>query len=198
VILVAINYTMASNKGLLDAMERAARMGMGVVAMKTQAGGLAKPDPKLPRNLPPASQTALLKWVLRHEFIATAIPGFTTYEQLEQNFSVVGDLSYTVAEREFLADKTFTAQAEFCQQCGQSRADCSHRVDIPTLMRSHMYAVQYGNRPLAVDTLAVLDAGHGLDACRDCVSCTASCRSHVNIGRKIDQLKQLRLMPAVA
>jgi uncharacterized protein len=64
--LVPINYTMASNKALLDAIDQAAKSGMGIVAMKTQAGGLARPDRALPKVLPPHSQTALLKWVLHH------------------------------------------------------------------------------------------------------------------------------------
>jgi predicted aldo/keto reductase-like oxidoreductase len=198
VVLITINYTMANDKGLADAIDRAAKMGIGIVAMKTQAGGLAKPDPKLPKNLPPASQTALLKWVLRHESITTAIPGFTTYEQLEQNFSVVGDLSYTAAEKEFLGDKNFVAEAQFCKQCGQCKPDCPLHADIPTLMRSHMYAVQYSNRELAVDTLASIDRGHGLDACSQCTSCSASCRADVNIGRKIQHLKQLDLQQTLA
>jgi uncharacterized protein len=198
VALVVINYTMASDKGLLDAIERAAKAGIGIVAMKTQAGGLAKPNPKLPKALPPASQTALLRWVLRHKSITTAIPGVTTYEQLEQNFSVAGNLSLSAAEKDFLADKSFAAEAQFCRQCGQCRPDCPLHVDIPTLMRSHMYAVQYSNRALAVDTLASIDAGRGLDACHKCPSCNASCRANVNIGRKIEQLKELHLQPVLA
>jgi aryl-alcohol dehydrogenase-like predicted oxidoreductase len=39
VALVPFNYTMASNTALLSAIERAAKAGMGIVAMKTQAGG---------------------------------------------------------------------------------------------------------------------------------------------------------------
>lgn len=198
VVLVTFNYTMAHDKGLLDAMERAAKMGIGIVAMKTQAGGLAKPDAKMPKNLPPHSQTALLKWVLQHKFVTTAIPGFTTYDQLEQNFSVVGDLAFTGPEKEFLADPTFAAEAQFCQQCGQCRPDCPLNVDIPRLMRTHMYAVQYSNHPLAVDTLASIDPGRGLDVCRQCPTCNASCRNSVNIGRKIEQLKELGLGAALA
>ena len=41
VALVPVNYTMASNKALLDAIDQAAKAGMGVIAMKTQAGGPA-------------------------------------------------------------------------------------------------------------------------------------------------------------
>jgi hypothetical protein len=191
VVLCTINYTMASNRALLDAIDHAAKSGVGIFAMKTQAGGTVKPDPKLPKNLPPASQTALLKWVLRNENITAAIPGFTTYDQLEQNFSVVGNLAYTDAEKQFLADKTFAAEAQFCRQCAQCRPDCPHQVDIPTLMRTHMYAVQYSNHGLAADTLASIGEGRGLDACANCESCSATCRGTVNIPRKIEQLKKL-------
>lgn len=194
VTLVMLNYTMANNAPLLDVIERASNSGIGVVAMKTQAGGTVKPDSKLPKVLPPASQTALLKWVLNHQYITTAIPGFSTYEQLEQDFSVVGNLEYTNDEKNFLGDGAFIADAEFCQQCGQCRQDCPQNADIPTLMRSHMYAVQYRNVGLARDTAVQISSGRGLNACRDCVSCTAKCRHNVNISRKIEELRNLALL----
>jgi len=191
VALVIYNYTMASDKGLADAIDLAARKGIGLVAMKTQAGGTTRPDPKLPRNLPACSQTALLKWVLQNKSFGTAIPGFTTFEQLEQNFTVARNLEYTEPERQFLANKESVAQAEFCVQCGQCRSDCPLEVEIPTLMRSHMYAVQYSNHGLARDTLAEIVRGKGLDACADCASCRATCRGTVNIARKISDLKEI-------
>ena len=193
VALVTLNYTMAHDAVLLSTIERAAKSGIGIVAMKTQAGGTVRPDAKMPKELPPVSQTALLKWVLNHEFVTTAIPGFSTYEHLEQDFSVARNLAYTDEEKNFLADKTFAAEAEFCRQCGQCVEDCPKRVDIPALMRSHMYAVQYRNAGLAQQLLASVGASRGLDACRSCESCAASCRSSVQIARKIAQLKGLQL-----
>jgi uncharacterized protein len=187
--LVMLNYTMAHEAAILATIEKAAKSGMGIVAMKTQAGGTVKPDEKLPKELPGASQTALLKWVLNHEFITTAIPGFSTYEHLEQDFSVARNLAYTHEEERFLADKTFAAEAEFCQQCGKCRKDCPKQVDIPTLMRSHMYAVQYRNTGMAREMLASAAPGRGLEACGACESCPVTCRNTVQIGRKIAQLK---------
>ncbi len=191
VVLTTINYTMASDGGLLKTIDEAAQKGIGIVAMKTQAGGPTRPDPKLGKPLTPASQTALLKWVLRHEAITTAIPGYTTYEQLEQNFSVAPDLAYTPEEREFLSDKNVAAEAQFCRQCGQCRADCPLGVDIPQLMRSHMYAVQYSNHALAAETMAAIPSGRGLAACDSCESCRAKCRNSVSIAWKIQHLKEL-------
>jgi predicted aldo/keto reductase-like oxidoreductase len=194
VTLVTLNYTMAHDQELLSTIERVAKNDIGVVAMKTQAGGTVRPDAKLPKVLSAASQTALLKWVLNHEFVTTAIPGFSTYEHLEQDFSVARNLAYTEGEKTFLADKAFVAEAEFCQQCGQCRQDCPKRVDIPKLMRSHMYAVQYRNPGLSRDTLVEISEGRGLDACKDCDSCRATCRHDVQIARKIGELKELALL----
>ncbi len=191
VALVMLNYTMAHDTGMLGTIERAAKSGMGIVAMKTQAGGTVKPDPKLPKELPPASQTALLKWALNHESVTTAIPGFSTYEHLEQDFSVARNLAYTVEEERFLADTSFAAKAEFCQQCGACRTDCPRLVDIPVLMRSHMYAVQYRNTSMAREMLAGIAPGRGLDGCDGCESCGAICRHAVQIAQKIAHLKAL-------
>lgn len=198
VFLVTLNYTMAHDAEKLNTIERAAKSGIGIIAMKTQAGGTIKPDPGLPNKLSPASQTALLKWVLNHDFITTAIPGFSTYEHLEQDFSVVHKLSYTVEEKAFLADRSFAAQAEFCQQCGECSEDCPKRADVPSLMRSHMYAVQYRNLELARDTISGIAAGRGLDACQGCEQCKLACRNTVQIGKKIAQLRTMASRQFVA
>ena len=191
VVLVALNCTMAHDAGILSTIERAAKSGIGVMAMKTQAGGSVRPDIRLPQPLPPASQTALLKWVLNHDFVTTAIPGFSTYEHLEQDFSVAANLAYTEEEKTFLADESFTAQAQFCQQCGECREACPKRVEVPALMRSHMYALQYGNTDMARTTLAGIPAGKGLEACRSCEACSVACRNSVQVARKIGELKAL-------
>ena len=191
VVLIPINYTMAGDEGLLKTIAEAAKSGIGLVAMKTQAGGAKRPDPKLGKPLTPASQTALLKWVLNHDTITTAIPGYTTYEQLEQNFSIASDLTYSAEEREFLSDKNVAANAQFCVQCGKCRPDCPLGVDIPQLMRSHMYAVQYSNHSLAEETIAAIASGKGLAACGRCESCRVTCRNSVNIATKIEHLKAL-------
>jgi predicted aldo/keto reductase-like oxidoreductase len=191
VALVMLNYTMAHNDAILSTIERASKSGIGIVAMKTQAGGSVRPDAHLPKPLSPVSQTALLKWVLAHDFVTTAIPGVSTYEHLEQDFSVARNLAYTEDEKKFLADKSFTAQAEFCQQCGECRAACPKQAEVPALMRSHMYAVQYRNSDMARTLLAGIPAGHGLETCGSCDACSVSCPNSVQVARKIADLKAL-------
>jgi predicted aldo/keto reductase-like oxidoreductase len=106
-------------------------------------------------------------------------------------------LEYTTDEKAFLGDKALLAEAQFCQQCGQCQPDCPHGVDIPTLMRSHMYAVQYANMDLARSTLACLETSRGMTACASCASCKAVCRNDVNIAAKITDLVSARRLLAI-
>ncbi len=191
VMLVTINYTMRDDKALLGAIDAAAKKGIGIIAMKTQAGGRMKPEDQ--KRLPVCSQTALLKWVLRNPAIATAVPGFSTYEHLEQDWSAAFSLDYTREEEAFLADKSYFSNVQFCRQCSSCVPDCPFGADIPTLMRSHMYAVRYGNREHARQTLAGIVRGKGLDACQLCPTCTAACRRTVDIPGNIAELRGLAL-----
>ncbi len=191
VVLIQFNYTMANDASLIKTMDEAAKMGIGIIAMKTQAGGINRPDPKLGKPLTMASQAALLKWALRHESVTTAIPGYTAYGQIDQSITVASNLNYTPEELEFISDKKNVADAQFCHQCGQCRADCPLGIEIPQLMRSHMYTVQYGNHALAAEILAAIPHGKGLVACDKCETCKATCRNSVNIAQKIQLLKEI-------
>jgi aryl-alcohol dehydrogenase-like predicted oxidoreductase len=137
-----------------------------------------------------AARTALLKWVLHHESVTTLISAFASYDHIEQNVAVAYDLSYSEAERKVLADKKLVASLEFCHQCGQCRATCPYGAEIPTLMRAHMYALQYApGTGFPRETLATIPAGRGLEACSNCASCKAACSRTVNIARKIAELQ---------
>jgi uncharacterized protein len=194
VVLVAINFTMAGNDALLDAVKNAAAKGVGLIAMKTQAGGKWYRESILHTQFTePIRHSAALKWVLQNKAITTAVPGVTQFEQIELDFSVTASLDYTPEEKQFLTDKSIRASVEFCQQCGECVPSCPYHVDIPTLMRTHMYARQYGNSFQARVTLAEIPKGTGLDVCHSCTGCRASCTNTVNIARKISDLKTIQL-----
>jgi heterodisulfide reductase subunit C len=61
-------------------------------------------------------------------------------------------------------------------------------------MRAYMYAEGYGNLIQAELTVDELPTAKGLDACRDCETCTASCRYGINIGERLNTLATIRLM----
>ncbi|MFO7369339.1 MAG: aldo/keto reductase [Bacteroidales bacterium] len=196
VALITINYSMANDENSLNAMKYAASKGMGLIAMKTQCQ-----QEWYKQNLPVESQkfyegsimhSALLKWVLRHESITTAIPGFTTFEQLQTDVAVAYNLDYSEDERKFLEDhNVITALRSVCRFCGGCKGTCPHGVDIPNLMRTHMYAGAYGNLHMTNQTFTAIEAGKGLDVCRNCGECVAQCMNNVQIASRLDDLKML-------
>jgi predicted aldo/keto reductase-like oxidoreductase len=182
VIVVGFNFTNANDQEFLQAIKNAAAKEVGVVAMKTQTGGRN-------RNAGPLHQTAMLKWVLQHPEIATAIPGYTTFDQLNESFAVASNLEYNDEEKAWLADKNVKLALDFCKQCGTCMGTCPKGVDIPTLMRTHMYAANYTNFDQARRTLEEIPEHAGLQICADCAGCSARCANRVRISERIAELK---------
>jgi predicted aldo/keto reductase-like oxidoreductase len=192
VVLVAFNYAMADYAGLRRSLENAAAKGIGLIAMKTQCMQSWYKDmlPSEQQALYAGSimQTAVLKWVLRHDFIHGAAPGFTTYSQLEEDVAVGRDLTLTPGEKKFLSDRSIKRAMASCVRCGGCLGTCPAGVDTRALMRAHMY-LGYPNLFQARETLEGLPAGRGLDRCVSCSSCQARCVGRVDIGKRVEQLK---------
>jgi predicted aldo/keto reductase-like oxidoreductase len=194
VVLLSLNYSMANDEASLKAMQYAASKGIGMIAMKTQCQ-----QNWYKQNLPAETQkyyegsimhSALLKWVLRHDLITTAVPGFTTFEQLQADVEVAYNLEYTQDEVKFLEDHNVKlAIRSVCRFCGGCKGTCPHGIDIPSLMRTHMYAASYGNLHMTRYTLSGIENGKGLAVCENCGECVAQCRNSVQIASRVADLK---------
>ena len=190
IILTSFNFTMADDAAMMGALDNAAKNGISIIAMKTQAGGQRLPNPESLRNYSSSTiATAALKWVMRNENIATSIPGYDNFEHMKEDFSVASDLEFTPDEKKFLSDNDVKLSMGFCRQCEQCLVSCPNNADIPTLMRTHMYAAQYANFHHARMTLDEIPKQAGLLACKSCNSCLAQCVHSVDIARRIDELK---------
>ncbi len=195
VILTAINYAMTDDKALLGAMNKAAKAGIGLVAMKTQCRqAWSKESAAAGAEYHEGSiwHAALLKWALRLESITTAIPGYTTFQQLETDWPVAFNLDFTPEEAKFLAAPGVSlALAHACRQCGGCAGTCPQGADVPALIRAHMYAADYGNFSEMRRALDEIPAGRGLESCADCPECTALCVRGVRISRRLVELKSI-------
>lgn len=184
---IAFNLQRDDKEEIEKAIASAKEEGLGIVAMKTQGG--KRRDEKIPMN-----HKASLKWVLRHEEVTTAIPGMTTFDQLELNLAAAADLDLDEEEKNFIRLGALEAGAQ-CQSCRSCVATCPHHVDIPTLMRAAMYAGSYGNLSHADWTLSTLPEPYGLQVCGLCKTCTASCSHRLNIGERVAELKKTFRLP---
>lgn len=198
VVMVIFNVALANDQRLIASMQNAADHGIGLIAMKTQCGDGGymwwnrnnAPENEERYNL---NQTALLKWVLQFPFIATAIPGFTTFEQLEENFSVNLNLKLTHEEIDFLEKNSVKLASSFCTRCKKCLDTCPANVNIPEMMRTWMYAYQYRNMEQARLTAKTFGTPEGLNPCTNCPSCSASCARGIKISQRIEGLKSIDL-----
>ena len=194
VILTAINYSMADDQALLGAMKKAAAAGIGLVAMKTQCRQAWSKESESVTKYDEGSvwQTALLKWALRLESVITAIPGYTTFKQLETDWPVAFNLEYSADEVKFLSDREVRlAMSHVCRQCTGCMGTCPHGVDIPALVRAHMYAADYGNFAEMRRTLDEIHVSRGLQTCNGCRECKATCVRGVQVARRLGELKTI-------
>jgi len=188
VAMISYNYKIKDIEPLNSAIAVAAKAGMGIVAMKSTAGVFRDKSGSQPNS------DAILKWVLQNENISSIVSGMTSLEQLQKNLAMLGDLKMTEQELRDLAMASIDSETGlYCQQCGQCRPQCPHNLDIPTIMRSYMYAYGYKNTAQAYHNLA--SAGIPDNPCDSCESCSVKCVSHFDVKQKITDIARLRNVP---
>jgi predicted aldo/keto reductase-like oxidoreductase len=183
VILTAYNFIQEHKEEVRNSIRYAAEKGLGVIAMKTQGGVRLNREKKIEVN-----HAAALKWVLNDKNVSTTIPGITTFDQLDLDFGVMNDLPLSDQEKRDLNMSSMLRTALYCQQCRACVASCPKGVEIPSLMRAYMYAEGYGNLIQAQMTVDELPASCGLNVCRGCERCTATCPQGIEIQRRLDSL----------
>jgi predicted aldo/keto reductase-like oxidoreductase len=198
VVLTAFNYAMGEDSDLISAMIEAAAAGVGLIAMKTQCKqpwySSSEEKPERRRHAAGVSHPALLKWVLHHDFITTAVPGPQNFAELEEDFSVASNLDFSEEEKCFLRDPEVKAALKaVCRQCGACVPTCPQGVDVPSLIRAHMYAMSYINPGRALQTLREIPRGRGLERCSSCASCTVRCRFSVPVATRLSDLGRWRV-----
>lgn len=187
VLLVSYNFKLNDMKAMNDALERAAQAGIGIVVMKSMAGGTTDADGKKKINA-----QACLKWVWQNPHISTIIPGFTNFEQLDECLAAAQNPKIANSEQEYLAALR-DEEMLYCQQCGTCRGQCPKNLPIPDIMRAYMYTYGYKFAGLSKETLAELNLEP--NACSDCGSCRVECPSGFNVARKIAAVTPVLQVP---
>ncbi len=189
VILLSYNFKLDNIKETDEAIARGARAGIGFVAMKTMTGGTEDADGKKQIN-----GQACLRWVWKNENIATAIPGFTNFELLDDCLAAAKNPSLTSGDRQYLASLC-DKEMLYCQQCGKCLQQCAQHLPVPDLMRAYMYAYGYKNASLSKETLAEVNLTD--EACLNCGKCQVECTLGFDVSKKIAAIKPVIHVPDV-
>jgi predicted aldo/keto reductase-like oxidoreductase len=173
---------------LTNAIRKASEAGIGIVAMKTLAGG-GFFDKEKTR---PINTSAALKWALSNQDITTAIPGMTDFDQLDLNVKMLSDITLTEQERNDLVVPT-AESGLYCNGCSKCIAQCPRNLPVPDLMRAYMYAYGYSSPAMAHDLLS--EIGTSGNPCIDCNACSVNCVKNFRIREKITDIAWLVNVP---
>ncbi|MFC1565062.1 aldo/keto reductase [candidate division KSB1 bacterium] len=189
VVMTAYNFRKDNREDIKNAIAYASGKGLGIIAMKTQAGVYWDKDRKNMINM-----KAALKWVLQNENIHTSVPAFYNTDEIDEGFSVMEDLTLTPSElRDLKIVDEKSDEGLFCQQCRKCLDQCPGSSDIPALMRCYMYAYGYRNIAKAKDTLSSMNPDE--ISCRNCESCTVKCTMDFDIKKKVMDIIRINDIP---
>ena len=177
VALVSYNFT--HSKDLKEAVALAAKSGIGIVAMKTQAGGYKKAKMG---GLSP--HQAALKYILMDQNVSCAVPGVTTIEQIEECAGVMGT---ALSKRDLNELKQYQSflKGRICTLCGGCVGECPYGVARGDLLRAVMYNDGYQNNRLIEEVLEKTQLLRNIELCSECSSCSVVCRRGLDMKAQI-------------
>ena len=180
-----VKYNFKSDAQTKQAIARAAQANIGIIAMKTLAGGYATDA------LGPFSPyQAAIKWVLQDQHITATIPGMRDLAQLREDIAVMrtrfGYLDNFILKRYGAA-----VQPYYCHLCGKCEETCPKGVAISTINRCLMYAEAYKSPVLARSTYHEIPSSLSASVCLDCSDCVARCINKLDIPVKMERARRL-------
>ena len=187
VVLTAYNFKQKHIEELNKAIDKAANAGLGIVAMKTMAGGFYDKERQKPVNT-----KAALKWSMQNPNVHTSIPGYTNFDMLDESFSIMESIDLTDQEKKDLEEGTNLASL-YCNGCRECLDQCKKNLPVNDLMRAYMYTYGYKNLEKAHSLLCTLDIKD--NPCDDCGECTISCTAGFNVAQKITDVSRLINVP---
>lgn len=199
VALISYNFTMKPE--LTSAIQTARGAGMGIVAMKVLAGGLARikrgdrlygqnPDALTATLKQEGAMLAAIKWALKNESVDTAIVCITDFEQLEENLRAMAE-PFTGKDKGLLAAQLAMISPLYCRMCGHCRGVCERGVPVSDTLRFLTYAEGYRQFALARERFREIPEHVRQIRCVDCQSCTVNCPNGVEVRSRLIRAQEL-------
>jgi len=187
VILISYNFTLNILPELDKALQRGVEAGIGFVAMKTMVGGVedAEGNKKV-------DGAACLRWAWQNPNITTAIPGFTSFDLLDNCLEAAHRPQLDDTDKKYLA-ALGNCDLLYCQNCEKCVDQCAKHLPIPDIMRAYMYNYGYKQPSISKETLMSL-ALTGKE-CADCSKCEVQCVSGFNVAEKIAAITPIVHVP---
>jgi hypothetical protein len=165
-------------------LRKAKAKGVGVVAMKVLMGARLNDMRPFERGGATFAQAAL-RWVLSSRSVDTLIISMTGRDGIDEYLGASGWQSTAAEDLPLLRRYARMHGATQCRHgCQDCLSACPYGVPIGEVLRTRMYAVDYGDARLARDEYVLLAGGAA-----PCLSCAARpCQSACSHGLPIERL----------
>jgi hypothetical protein len=162
-------------------LEKARANGVGVIAMKTLMGARLNDMRPFERSGGSYSQAAF-RWVLSSPRVDALIVSMTSRSLIDEYMAASGGQALRPGDLGLLARYSALQERRYCRPgCGACAQACPASVAITEVLRTRMYATDYGDAALARTDYAGL--GDGASACTECShkSCHGACPHGLDI-----------------
>jgi predicted aldo/keto reductase-like oxidoreductase len=187
VVLTSYNFAQPHRDEMKKIIAKAREAGLGIVAMKTMAGGFLDKERKKPVNA-----LAAMRWSMQDPNVDTSIPGATTFDHLNQMIEVMKNLEMSDEEKTFITAYNNSASL-YCSGCRTCIPQCPKNIPIPELMRSYMYTYGYRDPGLAQDEINTLPLAEL--PCNLCDTCSVTCTNGFAVRERIADVWRVKQVP---
>lgn len=165
-------------------MAKAKTKDVGVIAMKVLRGARLNDMRVFEKDGATYSQAAF-KWALSNDNVDATIISMTSKDKIDEFVAASGERQITDADFKLLEQYARNTDMTYCRHaCNDCEGACPYNVPIADVLRTRMYATDYGNLEFAQTEYAALE-----DSASACLSCDgAPCRDACTHGINIAQL----------
>ncbi len=171
----------ANQSALPAAMIKAREKNIGIVAMKVLRG--AKLNDMRPYEIGGATfSQAAFRWALNNTSVDAVIISMTSKDQIDEYLGASGSGAVTQEDMRLLQQYAQMTDMTYCRHaCNDCEGACPYGVPIADVMRSRMYATDYGDFSFAKSEYAML--GDAASACLGCdgAPCRDACTHKIPI-----------------
>lgn len=174
----------AKHPALPRVLARAKALDVGVVAMKTLMGARLNDMRPYERDGASFAQAAF-RWTLANPHVDALIISMTSEADIDEFLGASGWQSPALGDRSLLDTYARLNGTSYCRHaCNDCAGACPYGVPIADVLRTRMYATDYGDLEFARDEYAALSANAAA-----CLSCTGQpCRDACTHGLDIAAL----------
>ncbi len=144
------SFDWVANQPLLPAaMEKAKAKNIGIIGMKVLRGAKLNDMRPFEKNGATYAQAAF-KWTLSQPYVDATVISMTSTAKIDEFLGASGQRQVTESDYQLLEQYARMTDLTYCRHaCNDCAGSCPHQVDIADVLRTRMYAMDYGNLPFA-------------------------------------------------